>query len=188
MKTLTEYINESVSNNIFEGFLDTLKKAIKKVVGDPQEYIDDVKSQIEELKKTTYFKAETKKDVEAVAKELDALNNDESLKKIYDYVKQIFRGNDYDLKFAILGDSKCWPMIFKDVKETFNTDENKTFAIVQIANAIGLATQEKFNVPDPCDYYSNDHIKHNSHSHSSKSSSHAGMVAAAVGASIAMHR
>lgn len=186
MKTLTEYINESVSNNIFEGFLDTLKKAIKKVVGDPQEYIDDVKSQIEELKKKEYWMYQDKKDIDAVAKELDALNNDESLKKIYEYVKTIFKGKDQELKFALLGDAGSWPMIFKDVEETFNTDENKTFAIVQIANAIALATKDKFNVQTASEYYTNYHTKDTKHSHSSKSSN-AGMIAAAVGASIAMH-
>ena len=190
MKSLKQFINETINKSldeiIFEGFLDKLKNAISDVIDNPQKYIDNVKSQVDELKKTTYMRYKNKENIEAVAKELDKLNNDESLKNIYNYVKQIFNGKDKQLKFGLLGDSGYLENVFKDVEKTFNSDDNKTFAIVQIANAIAIATKDKFHVPSASDYYSNSH-SHNSY-HSSKSSRKAGMISAAVGAGMAMRR
>lgn len=180
MKHFNEFINESLDNTIFEGFLDKLKDAIENVVDNPKKYIDIAKNQMQDMKDKKYFVYKDKNDIEGVAKELDNLNNDEDLKKIFDYVKNIFKGNDSYLRGGVLGSSGDWPKIFKDVEETFKSDENKTFAIVQIANAIAIAYKEQHQQKSKSSY------SHSSNSSSSSRSKRAGAIAGCVAAGMRM--
>lgn len=181
MKNLPEYINESIDNQIFEGFLDKLKKAIGIVAEDPQKYFDAAKEQMEELKNNEsyhYFakaKLDKEKGQELVAKELDDLNNDEDLKAIYQYVKTVLNDSDegyYTRKKGLTGrDFSGVKELFNDIQKEFNCNPMRAFAIMQIGNAMALAYQESKKSQNKSD---------DSYS-SSKSSSKSAKTAATIG-------
>lgn len=95
--------NEFIQQNepINEGFLNTLKTAIKKVVKDPKQYVNDnienIQNNLEEkmLFKTKEFYEKNKNEI---MEELKKLCNDDDLKKIYDYMKKQFNNFKKDEK------------------------------------------------------------------------------------------
>jgi hypothetical protein len=153
MKGLKKYIiesiersnNEAIDNFIYEGFLDKLKGAIEKIVDDPQKYFDVVRKNFQKMKDSNHILSTLKKEPEKVAEELDKLNNDEDLKRIYSYTKGIMKkgyGDElYDaLLYPVSSSSNAINIILTDIKKNFdNCDENKSFAIAQIAMALANA-------------------------------------------------
>lgn len=135
MKHINEYINESLNNIISEGFLNKLKDAIDNVVNNPKKYFKIINNKLQELKDRdeSYYDFCKKEDPEVVSKELDNLNNDKDLKNIYLYVKKEDVYND----MSYYDKNKYNYMSFiKNIKEYFNCDENKAYAIMQIALVI----------------------------------------------------
>ena len=180
MKQLQQYINESLDNTIFEGFLDKLKDAIENVVDNPKKYFKSVENNLKDMKDKTYFRYMDKKDPEAVAKELDNLNNEEDLKKIYKYVKELMKDKDGEI-YRSLTDYGSWPdKVLKDVQDNLynGCDENKAFAVIQIAYTLFEAI------------YDQNKKSSSSYSSSSSRSSHqrAAGIAAASAVAIAMRR
>ena len=154
MKNLTEYINEANDQAIFEGFLSKLKDGIEKVVDNPQKYFDAAKKQMNKLKDEKEYHCLNKVEIdkengqEAVAKELDNLNNDNDLKVIYNYVKKVLKDKDTidrDVrKQGLIGsDFSGVDALLKDIQKEFKCEPAKAFAIMQIANAMYLAYKEK---------------------------------------------
>ena len=174
MKQLQQYINESLDNTIFEGFLDKLKDAIENVVDDPKKYFTAVEKNLKDMKDQTYFRFMNKKDPEAVAKELDNLNNEEDLKKIYKYVKELMKDKDGEI-YRSLTSYGDWPeKVLKDVQNNLynGCDENKAFAVIQIAYTLFVAISAQ--------------NKKSSSSHSSSGSSSSRRRAASIGAASAV--
>lgn len=133
MKHINEYINESLNNIISEGFLNKLKDAIDNVVNNPKKYFKIINDKLQVLKDKEDYDYFKKKDPEEVSKELDNLNNDKDLKNIYLYVKKEDVYND----MSYYDKNKYNYMSFiKNIKEYFNCDENKAYAIMQIALVI----------------------------------------------------
>lgn len=156
MKNLTEYINEANDQAIFEGFLSKLKDGIEKVVDNPQKYFDAAKKQMNELKDSKEYHCLNKVQIdkengqEAVAKELDNLNNDNDLKAIYNYVKKVLKDKDTidrDVrKRGLTGsDFSGVDALLKDIQKEFKCEPAKAFAIMQIANAMYLAYKKEKN-------------------------------------------
>lgn len=131
MKHINEYIGESLDNSIFEGFLDKLKNAIENVVDNPKKYFKIVNDKLQVLKDKEDYNYFKKKDPEEVSKELDNLNNDKDLKDIYLYTKKDYEKLSYydKNKYNYIG-------FIKNIKEYFNCDDNKAYAIMQIALVI----------------------------------------------------
>jgi hypothetical protein len=131
MKHINEYIDESLDNSIFEGFLDKLKDAIENVVDNPKKYFKIINDKLQVLKDKEDYDYFKKKDPEEVSKELDNLNNDKDLKDIYLYTKKDYKNLSYYDK-----NKYNYIDFIKNIKEYFNCDENKAYAIMQIALVI----------------------------------------------------
>lgn len=189
MKNLKTYIiesikrsnNEAIDNFIYEGFLDKLKDAIEKIIDDPQKYFDVVREQFQEMKDSKHILYLLKKEPEKVAEEMDKLNNDEDLKKIYRYTKDVMSDEYGELCKSLFQNGKSVNIILDDIKKNFdNCDENKTFAILQIAMALGYAIRNEQRKQSDSSKKSSGSI--------SKSSSNAGKMAAASAVAIALRR
>lgn len=149
MRTLKNYIVETIKYNedlaldtyINEGFLDKLKDAIDTIVDNPKKYFDEVKDNIEKLKKKGRIKNTIWLDEpEKVAEEMDKLNNDEDLKAIYKHAKQIVADKDSELYDSLIVYNLSSEKIIEYIKKNFdNCDDNKAYAILQIMEALASA-------------------------------------------------
>jgi len=177
MKDITKYINESLDNAIFEGFLDKLKNAIYKVTNNPKKYFKIVNDKLQYLKDKEDYNYFKKKDPEEVSKELDNLNNDKDLKDIYLYAKKDYKNLSY-----YENNEYNYMHFIKDIKEYFNCDDNKAYAIMQIALVIAneIKQEEKKKKEKEKSYYN--------YSNRSSGSNTAAFVGSAVAAAMVMHK
>jgi len=120
--------NEYVSQNetLNEGFLNNLKTAIKRVVKDPKQYIDDNFKRIHgKLEKDFAFEVGRfyKENKEEIVKELENLCNDKDLKTIYNYMKSNSDKfvNDKDCERPY--DSKYYMSYIDEICHSFRTEE-----------------------------------------------------------------
>jgi hypothetical protein len=162
MKHFNEFINESLDNTIFEGFLDKLKDAIENVVDNPkkyEKYISKVKENID--KEFTNLKGDD-------LKALKEMNNDETIKNVYKWVKPYYKKYeqkkyDDDVKAIAYFTLKEYSERAKKLVLKQFPDYNPV-ATLEIAGALFKLMEEE--------YYSNEYSYSSSHSSSSSRSSH----------------
>ena len=137
VKTFEQYISSDESDRIDEGFLDTVKKAIGTVAKAPEQYVEHAAEQLKNLKAKALKNKEI--DPELYAEELEKLNNDEDLGKIYKMAKKFyFWNNDYG-EFIIGKIKKADSFIddlFKKIDDEFDCGDNinKKYAVYDLAN------------------------------------------------------
>ena len=176
MKHFNEFINESLDNTIFEGFLDKLKDAIENVVDNPkkyEKYISKVKENID--KEFTHLKGDD-------LKALKEMNNDKTIKEIYKWIKPYYKHYEND---KMNDDDRAIAFCHLDS----NSERAKELASKQFPNYNPIATLEiasaLFNILIN-EYYRN---KNSYEIHSSRSSHRkAAAIGAASAVAIAMRR
>ena len=128
MKHINEYILESIESQIDEGFLQKLKDGIENFVDNPKEYIDEIKKKSEGNK---YWGSQfINGNKEELADELEKLNNDEELKKIYKY----FKKSDDKALFGGLGmaNENTINKLLEKLMNDFDCEKTKALAIMNI--------------------------------------------------------
>lgn len=128
MRNLNEFILESIETQIDEGFLQKLKDGIENFVDNPKEYIDEIKKKSEGNK---YWGSQfINGNKEELADELEKLNNDEELKKIYKYFKKSDNKHSYG-GLGIANEDTINKLLEKLMND-FDCEKTKALAIMNI--------------------------------------------------------
>lgn len=188
MKDLREFVKENLNEDyINEGFLDKLTKAIDNVVNHTDKFMKIVNDNIDKMKDSESVRCIKKEDPEAVAKELDSLNNENDIKAIYKYVKTLLKDDSKDdHSYGLTDGYHSVDKVIKDIKDTFKCDDNKALAIYHIASAIAIAiVKDKPSLASKYSKYTDGSKEKHEYSSSSHRSSNAGFTSA-VAAAIAV--
>ncbi len=127
-----------------------MKDAIDNVIDNPKKYFNEVINKLETIKKDCYIWLNNyDKNKEKIAQELDKLNNNDSLKKIWNYTKK----NMSEACFYT-GGGVCGDEYIEQIIKDFDCNEYKAIAIALISGAFG-------------EVYKKNHKKDSDYNHSS---------------------
>ena len=139
IKTFEQFISDKKEEErIDEGFLDTVKKAISAVSKAPEKYVEHANNNLKKMKHDAKY---LYKDVdpEKYAEELDNLNNDDDLGKIFKFAKKFYTWNTDYGKF-ITGETYSNKSfiddMFEKIKKDFDCEDNieRTYAVYDLTN------------------------------------------------------